>query len=333
MITPVRHKLGVHIGMPHEEYLEDCGLGYSAMSQASKSVVEMHWASKWNPLRPPEKPNSAFDRGTALHTAWLDGMDAYRRSCVIKPETYIDEKTGEEKRWNGNANVCKRWLEQHDRPGVNIITAEDDAAIQLATRMAFDNQQTMDVEGGALRLADAFTGGLSEVSVFWDHDRIPMRARFDKLQPNCSIDLKSLTDWKRGDFNRSLLREIVIRGYLIQMVHYTEARHALRQAVAEGRVYGATPEQMEVLQEIADATEWSWCFVMCKLDGCPLTRVVVVDDQALPVTRARQKWEEAVTMVTYFVEKFGWEQMWADGQLIYEPEAADWPDWAVTQEG
>lgn len=332
MITPVRHKLGVHIGMPHEEYLEDCGCGYSFMAQAAKSVVEAWWSSHWNALRPAEKPKTAYSRGTALHTLWLDGEDAYKKTVVVKPETYEDAKTGEIKKWNGNATVCKEWAEKHDKPGVEIITREDDAAIQLVTRMAFRSPQTMDVEGGKVSIADAFQGGLSEVSVFWDHQGIPMRARFDKLKANITIDLKSLTDWRRSDFRESLLKEILIRGYLIQAVHYSEGREALRVAVAEGRVFGGTSEQREALEEIAASDSYSWGFVFAKLDGCPLSKVVVIDHAGPQYGRARQKWEEAVTLIQYFAETYGWESQWLDQELIYEPEAESWPSWSVSDE-
>lgn len=353
----VKHELGVHLNLRHADYLEDCGLGYGAMGLLARSPVEWHWQSPWNPLRPTEAPKKAYDRGTALHVAYLDGLKVYNRIYGVMPsknshphaaDTIRDLQAACERhrlstsyavkselvsrliRAKAPVDILEDLQARFRRSGKMPISEADDAAIRLSHRMAFAAGQGMVLPGGKkIKLADAFKGGLHEVSVFWvDEDGIRQRARFDKLKPNLSGDVKSITDWKKSDFKQSLLREIMIRGYINQPPHYDEARRQLRIAVAEGRVFGGTKTQRKRLTEIAKAEDWGWAFIFAKLDGAPQTRAIIIDREGPQYARAVQAREEALTMFLYYREQFGMENQWLDPDVIWEPAAEDWPSWS-----
>lgn len=59
------------------------------------------------------KETSALNLGSIMDCVTLQPDSFYARYAV-QPATYRDEKTGEEKKWNGNANVCKAWKVGHE---------------------------------------------------------------------------------------------------------------------------------------------------------------------------------------------------------------------------
>lgn len=68
------------------------------------------------------KATKALDDGSAFDTLVFDGEKKFKEKYACKPRVYTDEKTGEEKKWNGNATACKAWLAIQE---VNNITPID----------------------------------------------------------------------------------------------------------------------------------------------------------------------------------------------------------------
>lgn len=125
--------------------------------------------------------------GQLVHLAILEPARFGRAiSHYVKPTTYEDEK-GNSKAWNGNANVCKAWIEEHsDKP---IINEKEERRLYGARNAVLSHPVA-----GAL-----ITGtGSNEVSVFAKHPAtgLTLRMRADRLtedeegRPWC-IDLKS----------------------------------------------------------------------------------------------------------------------------------------------
>lgn len=82
-----------------------------------------------------ESPESdAKDFGSLVDCLFLT-PDQFITKYAIKPETYVNEDE-ETKPWNGNAKVCKKWLEDHSR--FNVISAGElsDAKKAVARLMA-----------------------------------------------------------------------------------------------------------------------------------------------------------------------------------------------------
>lgn len=125
--------------------------------------------------------------GRLVHLAILEPKRFARESShYVKPLTYTDEKKVE-KAWNGNANVCKAWIEEHaDKP---VINEKEERRIIGARDAVL-----------AHPVAGALLSGLgsNEVSVFAKHPAtgLRLRMRADRLtedaegRPWC-VDLKS----------------------------------------------------------------------------------------------------------------------------------------------
>lgn len=59
-------------------------------------------------LNGDDRDTPAFKYGRLLHTLILEPT-SFRAKYQYRPATYTDAKTGQEKPWNENANVCKEW--------------------------------------------------------------------------------------------------------------------------------------------------------------------------------------------------------------------------------
>lgn len=94
-----------------------------------------HCPSRWkNGYKQPD--SDAKDFGNLLDTIFLTPT-LFQHRYALKPETYTDSKTGEIKKWNGNSNTCKAWLEDHADKAV--VTAYEVQEAQLAAkRLAAD---------------------------------------------------------------------------------------------------------------------------------------------------------------------------------------------------
>jgi len=351
------HALGVHVNQRSVDYLADIGLGYTAIKDNYLSPVEWHEASVYNSNRAPEPIKPAYEIGEAVHVHFLDGPKVYERTYAVLPTKeshpdYLDtvrELQDACARYHLSVHGLKGELIQrlvrakapvkilqHERDlltkkkAKRPIAQKIDHRIRILHRMLMRSNEDIGVPGEHLNLADAMKGALTEVSIYWvDSDGIRQRARFDILKPNFTGDLKSITDWKRGDFRTTLLREIVLRGYLIQQAHYYEARQQLRIAVAEGRVFGANKTQMKKLEEIAKADAWGWLFIFAKMDGAPQVRGIVLDHENTRYLKAVDQRSQALAQHLYYREMFGgYDGLWFDRDVIWEPSDTDWPQFA-----
>lgn len=361
MSEGVEHELGVWLNQRHADYIQDLGLGYGAVVENVLSPVEWWDASVYNPLRDPPPVNKGFLRGTALHMRFLDGKALYDKTYGVLPTRrshpeYLD--TVEQLK-----EACARHkLSTHGlkdeliarlvrakapekilsverrliiRKGKTEISERDDARIKILHAMTMRSEEQLRMpSGGGLTLAKAFKGALTEVSVFWvDENGIRQRCRFDFLKPNFTGDLKSITDWRRGDFKQSLLREIILRGYIIQWAHYDEGRRQLRKAVAEGRVFGGNKTQRKMLERIAEAEAWAWLWVFAKMDGAPQVRGIIGRPGSLQYEKAVQQRETALALHLYYKEFFGgYDTPWFDTEVIWEPDDTEWPQFSVLGE-
>lgn len=349
---------GVHLNQSHEAYLEDCGLGYTGIKENLLSPVEWWDSSVYNPNRPPEPQKKAFNDGTALHVHFLDGLRMYERTYAVMPtrathpdhlETVAELQMACAEHKLSTAGLHAQLVhtllkakapvkimeverEKIRRKGKLFIPPEIDRRIRILHRMAMRSPTELRLpEGDHMTLAQAFKNALTEVSVYWvDENGIRQRARFDLLKPNFTGDLKSITDWRKGDFKRGLLREMILRGYMIQKAHYDEARRQLRKAVAEGRVFGGNKTQRKRLEEIARAESWTWLAVFAKMDGAAQVRGIIINSDIKQSEKAVIQREEALTMHLYYKEFFeGYEAAWFDPDVIWEPEDTDWPAFSV----
>jgi hypothetical protein len=354
------HADGVYLNQRASDYLADAALGSSAIKELFLAPEEWWWKSPYNTLDPvPKKDESHFRLGTALHVALLEGMDLFKEVYGVAPTaqdfpealvTVADLKQACSDYGLSQAGLKADLIErlvEYDVP-VQILDVEISKfratgktelssiewgkLFRLYHQVMKNPNEVRTVADQSITLAQAFTGGLSEVSVYWTDDHgIRQRARFDKLHPNSTIDLKTFANWQQGNFKKALLKEAVIRGYVIQAIHYEEARKQLRRLVHEGKVFGGNDSQLEILNEIAASEAWAWVWVFAKTAGAPLVKGVRPSMLNSHFTYAHQCRQEALANFLHYRDFFGLAEnvQWFDAEGIWEPEDEEWPAFAM----
>jgi hypothetical protein len=155
--------------------------------------------------------SEAKDWGNLLDCILLT-PEQFKSRYAIKPATYKDTKTGEEKPWNGNSTVCKAWLSEHE--GFSIISnAELTNAQNAVGRLLADET-----------IATYHAASLKQVHVTGEwHDEktglvIPVQCLIDFVPKKDSEFQKSLGDLKstRNAAQRPFGRWCYSAGYHIQ---------------------------------------------------------------------------------------------------------------------
>lgn len=212
---------GAYSGIPIERYHRADFLPGPSISSSGLKLIDLntpahYWAqSHLNPDRIEREETPALRLGSAVHTLFL-GEAGFRDRFAVQPATYIDQKTGEEKPWNGNANACKAWrAEQFSR---SILTADQFATIR---RMAASLASYPAVASSGILSGDV------EASLFWQDPKhgVWLRNRPDVMpREGWIVDLKTI----RSADDRSIRYAIEDYGYDIQLGLAAEAaRHVL----------------------------------------------------------------------------------------------------------
>lgn len=214
---------GCYADLPIEIYHSQCTPGPSLSSTGIRRLLQSpahYWKhSELNPHRVEEDDKEAFILGRATHFLLL-GEKGFGKHFAIQPATYDDAKTGEEKPWNGNANVCKAWKQEQADAGRTVLTAAQVEKIRgmaglLPWQRGMTNcglQNTPLVMGGAL-------SGEIERSLFWREGNVWLKARPDAIpgDSNDFSDLKTISSKSASglsDFD--LIRSIRDRRYYVQ---------------------------------------------------------------------------------------------------------------------
>lgn len=309
---------GIYVNLNAETYFAQDRLGSSDLKTLHNHPADWWYGSRHNPDRGERKVTPEMEFGSALHLLLLEGEDAYSAHCIVRPSEYPDEKTGEMKPWHGGAKWCKQWLEVHERPGAHIITEDADRRVRHMAALIQNHPE----------LGEAMRGGLSEVSVLWTlPSGAKLRARFDKLLPRFTVDLKTFGANARGiDMTQQCLWLVKDRHMDIQRFMYFLARKAMASLCAEGKVFGATPTQAEWLGKVAAVEDWRWCWLFYRRRDddsghAPIVKPIYRSHFDATFESGRQKFEVALENYQTFVDRFGFGVPWA----IVEPgeEPAD----------
>jgi hypothetical protein len=143
-------KPGWYSGIPIERYHSAGMCDGPAVSSTnlrtcwSKSAAHMY--SEWceNPKAEPRESTRNMILGSAAHHLFL-GEDGFNQKFIQQPLIYRDKKTAEEKPWNNNADVCKKWHADH--ADFTIVTRKELDAIKA---MAWSMQANSFVQNGIL---------------------------------------------------------------------------------------------------------------------------------------------------------------------------------------
>jgi hypothetical protein len=294
---------GIYFGLDESVYHADPALGSSAMKALATSPPEYWFNSPHNPMREEDTDTPARKFGRAVHKFVLEGREAFEARYA--PTDYP-----------GNIKAGKEERERIAAEGKEPIKREDWNRIMMAGTIIRSNPS----------ISSAFSGGMPEVSVFWERGGIRRKARFDYLKPRAIVDLKSNANQMQRAFPESCRRAISDFAYHVQSAHYGEGRERVPEFIAAGAVYG--DHDPEWLKKVAAATEWAFCFVFYQSQGAPLTWGTTISPGNGILDIARATIARAEENYKAFSEKFGFDTPWVLSEPLEELDLNEMPAWA-----
>jgi hypothetical protein len=143
-----------------------------------------------------EKDGMAFEIGKLAHKIILEGEKAYFDGMAIRPLTYPGKESDKkgapivEKPWNGNATVCKEWMQQAADAGRVVVAPEDDACVRAMLRRTQQNPDSR-----ALLAA-----GTPELTIRQEEQGVPIQCRVDWMTGGIApMEWTAITDLKTCD--------------------------------------------------------------------------------------------------------------------------------------
>lgn len=181
------------------DYRREEGVNQSSLKKILESPAHYQAALKSKLI-----PTPAMEMGTALHCLTLDGQEAFDRQYVKKPDG-INLSTKEGKEWKASLGRKKALSEGgKDDPWGSVIGM----ANSLSKLAYFDPTQPDYIKH-------------NEVSIYWEWEGVPCKARLDRvdLEAGIVLDLKT-TDSVDPDL---FTKKVVGLGYDFQAGFYAKA--------------------------------------------------------------------------------------------------------------
>ena len=300
--SSVQRAPGVYFGLDDATYHADAALGSTDIKTLAFSPCDYWFRSPLNPGRPEDEPTPSQLFGSAVHKHVLEGSQAFASRYAATDH-------------NGSTKAGK----------------EERAAIAESGRVALKREDYERIEASAAMiranatLEDAFSGGMPEVSIFWESGGIRRKCRIDYLKARASVDLKSIRNTRNLGFPEACRRAISDYRYDIQAEHYRQGRNALATLVAEGAVHG--DHDPGWLGRIARASGPAFVFVFYQAEGAPLTWGTVLSPANPILDIAREAIARAEANYREHVERFGLDSPWLLNAPLAELELTDMPAW------
>ena len=292
---------GIYFGLDEALYHADPALGSSSMKQLAYSPPDYWYNSPHNKTKIEKEDTPAQILGTAFHKFVLEGEKAFRERYAPITE-------------DGRTKAGK----------------EEKAAIEAAGQIGlnWENWQRVLLAGAAIGsnhyLANAFSGGPTEVSIFWTAPHgVPKKARIDCLKMRANVDLKTIAPMDGQEFPDVCRRAIGSYHYNIQAEHYNEGRSKMLAFVKDGLVFGDhDPAQ---LKDMARSTAWTSIFVFLKKTGAPLTWGCSISQKNTMLEIARASIAKATDHYLDFRDRLGFDTPWLTTDPIEELAIEDMP--------
>jgi len=181
---------GIYENMSRDDYQKIEAFHFSGIWRLLKSPAHYKYF-----LDHPEPPSDAMILGNLVDTLLLE-PDFYEARYAVLPETYVDEKTGEIKKWNLNSGVCKKEKAALETSGKTLIKTD-----MLITANAMIEQIKQHVE--IMRVIEE---SKKQVCVVWvDTDTgVKGKGLIDLLSPEGITDLKKTFDASPKGFSKHI---------------------------------------------------------------------------------------------------------------------------------
>lgn len=296
------HADGIYFGMSDTVYHADNALGSTGLKKLIGNAPDFWWESHFNPARPDNDDTPAKIFGRQLHQCVLEGLAKFKE-C-------------HEPQYNpGNVKAGIAEVAAIRAGGKVPVKFKDYAKILAASAFIKANKT----------LANAFEGGMPEVSVFWTDDGIRFKARFDYLKMNAITDLKSLANMYGKEFDKACRDAVASYDYLVSAEHYSEGRRQMRRLIADGKVFGA--HDPEWLAKVAANEVFAFVFVFWSKDGAPVSHGIKLSPGNPLFGYARSMILKAIDNYTRYMAEFGTDAAWVPSTPLEELDETDLPVW------
>jgi hypothetical protein len=226
VLAPQGLSPGIYFGLPEDRYHADVAIGSTDIRGILRDHEAWWRASRLNPNQQERAAYAISTKatvvGTAMHKLVLEGMPAFERAYVRRPDDAPGSLPSDKGNLTKQANAAAR---QSGR----ISLHGDEWSLCTRTQGLIEAHPD---------LSSALRGGANEVSVFWRrHDGIMCKARFDRLKAGGVGDLKSIENESHKRLEVACRYDIARRRYDIQAEHYLEARAQLPSLFAAYEVF------------------------------------------------------------------------------------------------
>jgi hypothetical protein len=338
------HPPGVYFGMPEDEYHADCSLGSTDLRNLIVSGLQYYWYSPVNPSRKPHKDTQALRYGRAIHKCVLEGQDEFERFYARKPPRPTDGQlvTSDDlkqkcvelgiSKSGTKATLIERILEMDPNADIYDVKVAQ-YLFHVGDRIILDDEDYNEIIMAAdnikanQHLQHAFHNGKAEVSVFWEQQGIPCKARFDYLKPRAVVDLKSTRNHLQQRWPVAVANFLARGRYEIQSAHYLNGRTVLPMLVDQGLVEGHVDKKW--LQTVVDETNFQFVFVIYCAEGPPLTYAVIFTREEEDYDVANQMIDMAFDRYREGFAKYGTKE-WIEAGTIEYWGNLDFPMWRNT---
>lgn len=346
--APIDLPDGVYINLPDHIYFQLDALGSTDLVTLFQKGAGWWWKSRHNPAyrRSSSQP---LRFGSALHALVLEGGRQFEERFAVEPDPrdfpdllrsaddikgrlaemglkapskltkpelveYIMQHAPHANVWDDIIARFKARLVPADdqTPARQSVSAEDNAALRIMADMLLD-----DPDVAPLFEHNADSLPLAEVTVIYTTpEGVRRRARLDLLTPPTICDLKTIDVWDGKPLQFAVPERIARAGYDIQRADYDDARAEAHIAIMEGRVFGATADELAWLRRFpSEAPNWNWLWLFYQKPDAQAGQAPVLfplEDQAESLYHVRGRAKKAVALRTYLacLAEFGLDRPW-----------------------
>ncbi len=335
------HAPGIYFDMPDSVYHADPALGSTGLKKLLASAPDFWWQSSMNPAREPEKETEAKVFGRAVHKCVLEGRDAFEAEFAPQPapEDYpcclrvVDDlkRFLKQNRLAISGSKAELIARAKTVPGCPVVFDDvvDVAAASGKTLLKRDDFNRILAASAFIKandnLANAFTGGMPEVSIFWEADGVRLKARLDYLKMNAISDLKSIRNSREIEFKVACRNRIASLNYLLSAEHYCEGRRQMSRLIADGAVYG--DHDAEWLRGVAKNQAYAFVLVFWQAEASPISHGFKLSPGNPLFANARAEIARSIDIYQSFMREFGTDTAWILKEPLEELDQTELPNW------
>lgn len=299
---------GIYFGLDETEYHADPSLGSTDIRKLARNPSS-YWFDSWmNPNKKQRNETRGQIRGHAMHKLLYEGLPSFTGLYMCGPRHDPGSTPAEKSAATKAANITAQ------RIGKTVVPADDWDQVMMASAMITKNP----------KLKDVFTGGFSEVSIFFERDGVPFKVRIDYLKQRGCGDLKGVANEYDKDFKQACREAVARYRYDVQAKHYLDGRALVPGFVDSGQVFG--DHDAALLKRIARSPAYAWQWIFYQTEGAPITWSKILSPGNPMLENGASEIRRATANYLQNMETFG-NSMWLlieDPTELYQEDMPGW---------